>query len=94
MTRIYVIVEGQTEESFVNNVLAPTLWLRQIYVNPLILGPPGHKGGNPKYGRVKKDVVKQLKQDRRAYCSTMLDFYGLGSDFPGMPLPPDLQSFR
>jgi hypothetical protein len=90
VTRVYVIVEGQTEESFLDNVLAPALWPRQIYVNPIILGPPGHQGGNPKYGRVKKDVVKQLKQDRTAYCSTMLDFYGLGSDFPGMPLPGNL----
>jgi hypothetical protein len=92
VTRVYVIVEGQTEESFVSKILAPTLWPRQVYVNPIILGSPGHKGGNPKYVRVKKDVVKQLKQDRTAYCSTMLDFYGLGGDFPGMPLPGNLQN--
>lgn len=92
MTRVYVIVEGPTEESFVNSVLAPALWTSQVYVSPIIVGPPGHKGGNPKYARVKKDVLKQLKQDRSAYCSTILDFYGLGSDFPGMPLPPNLQN--
>jgi hypothetical protein len=39
---------------------------------------------------VKKDIVKQLKQDRAAYCSTMLDFYGLGNGFPGTPLPGGL----
>lgn len=92
MTRVCVIVEGPTEESFVNNVLAPVLWPRQVYVTPIIIGPAGHKGGNPKYTRVKEDVLKQLKQDRSGYCSTMLDFYGLGNDFPGMPLPTNLQS--
>jgi len=92
VTRVYVVVEGQTEDSFVSKVLAPTLWPCQVYLNPIILGPPGHKGGNPKYDRVKKDVVNQLKQDRTAYCSTMLDFCGLGSDFPGMPLPASLQN--
>ena len=85
-----MVVEGQTEESFVNNVLAPALWPREVYATPVIIGPPGHKGGNPKYARLKKDVLKQLKQDRSAYCSTMLDFYGLGTDFPGMPQPANI----
>lgn len=94
MTRVYVLVEGQTEESFVNKILAPAVWPRQVHLDPIIIGPPGHKGGNPKYARVKKDVLKQLKQDRSAYCSTILDFYGLGSDFPGLPLPANLQNLN
>lgn len=92
MTRIHLIVEGQTEESFVKNLLAPTFWPRDININPIILGPPGHRGGNPKYARLKKDVIRQLKQDRSAYCSMLLDFYGLGTDFPGMPLPCNLSN--
>lgn len=90
MIRVNVIVEGQTEESFVKEVLAPSLWPQQIYMLPILLGVPGHKGGRPNYARVKKDVLLQLKQDRHAYCSTMLDFYGLGGGFPGTPLPPNL----
>jgi hypothetical protein len=90
MTRVYVVVEGFTEESFVTNVLAEVLWPRQVYLKPIVLGPPGHKGGNTNYARVKKDVVVLLKQDPSAYCSTMLDFYGLGRGFPGMPLEPNL----
>jgi hypothetical protein len=43
---------------------------------------------------VKKDVLVQLKQDRTAYCSTMLDFYGLGKGFPGTPLPQNLSSLE
>ena len=92
MTRVYVIVEGSTEETFVKNVLATVLWHRGVYLFPIILGVPGHRGGKPNYTRVKKDVVSQLKQDQGAYCSTMLDFYGLGKGFPGMPLPPNLQN--
>jgi len=34
-----------------------------------------------------KDILIQLKQDRTACCSTMLDLYGLGPGFPGMPIP-------
>jgi Domain of unknown function (DUF4276) len=92
--RVHVIVEGQTEESFVREVLAPTLWTREIYLFPTLLGVPGHKGGKPNYARLRKDVLIQLKQDRTAYCSTMIDFYGLEGEFPGMPFPPDLQSIR
>lgn len=88
MTRVHVVVEGPTEESFIRNALAPTLWDRQIYLNPIILGVPGHKGGRVNYPRVKKDVVRLLKGDQGAYCTTMLDFYGLGNGFPGTPVSP------
>ena len=94
MTRVNIVVEGQTEESFVNQVLAPHLWPRELYITPLIIGAPGHKGGRTNYTRLKKDVLLQLKQDRTAYCSTMLDFYGLGKGFPGDPPPPNVSSIE
>lgn len=90
MTRVYIVVEGATEESFVKDLLAPVLRPCKVYLTPIILGPPGHKGGNTNYARVKKDVVVLLKQDSTAYCSTMLDLYGLGGGFPGTLLPPNL----
>ena len=92
MTRVHVVVEGLSERSFVNNVLAAVLWKHEVYLNPIVLGVPGHKGGNPNYARVQKDVLRQLKRDPSAYCSTMLDLYGLGKGFPGTPLPPKLSN--
>lgn len=89
MTRVYVVVEGQTEESFVKDSLAPMLWPRSVYLTPILLG---RRGGTPTYARVKRDVVALLKQDQTAYCSTMVDLYGLGRDFPGLPLLPGLQN--
>jgi hypothetical protein len=89
-----VIVEGPTEESFVNGPLAEVLSYRQVYVTPVILGVPGHKGGRTNYARVEKDVLRQLKQDRRSYCTTMLDYYGLGRGFPGTPVPEHLRSVQ
>src|ERR1019366_1380571 len=41
-----------------------------------------------------KDLLAQLKQDTAAYCTMMLDFYGLGSGFPGTPLPPNLPNIE
>ena len=92
MTRVRVIVEGRTEQSFVQQVLAPLLWASEVYLAATILGVPGHKGGRTNYARLKKDVLRQLKEDRAAYCSTMLDFYWLGRGFPGTPLPPSLSN--
>jgi len=92
VTRVHVIVEGTTEESFIQELLAPKLLFAEIYLIPTILGVPGHKGGRTNYARVRKDVLKHLQGDRTAYCSTMLDFYGLGQGFPGTPPPPNLSS--
>lgn len=84
MTRVYVLVEGQTEESFIRDFLAPVLWPSAVSLIPIGLG------GNAKYARVKREIARLLKQEKEAYCSTMLDLYGLGKGFPGTPLPSNL----
>lgn len=87
MARLIVIVEGATEESFISNVLAPELWQHNVYASAIIVGRPGHRGGRVNYARYSGDVLKMLKQDSSAYCSTMVDFYRLGDGFPGHPPP-------
>jgi hypothetical protein len=74
--------------------LAEALWQHQVYLTPIVLGVPGHKGGRPNYARAQKDLLRQLKQDATAYCSTMIDFYGLGQGFPGTPLPQHLTNIQ
>src|SRR5258707_8467443 len=66
----------------------------QVYLTPIILGVPGHKGGRTNYARVQKDLIRQLKQDTTAFCSTMIDFYGLGKGFPGTPPPANLTNLQ
>jgi hypothetical protein len=92
--RVYVFVEGQTEESFVKSVLAETLWRSNVDPTPILLGRPGQKGGRTSYARVKRDIVVQLKQDTDAYCSMMIDLYGLGHGFPGQPPPGHLTNLE
>lgn len=82
MTRVNVIVEGRTEVVFVRKVLAEMFWPLGILLSPTVIGTPGHKGGRTNYERVRNDVLNQLKQDERGYCTTMFDFYGLGKGFP------------
>jgi hypothetical protein len=89
-----VIVEGKTERSFAEGPLAEALWPKEVYLTAAILGSSRQKGGRTNYDRVQKDLLTQLKQNRAAYCSTMIDFYGLGQGFPGTPLPQQLTSIQ
>ena len=49
MVRVHVICEGQTEEMFVKELLQPEFFPKGIYLNPMLVGIPGHKGGNFKF---------------------------------------------
>ena len=90
MARVNVVCERPTESWFISDVLAPYLLNREIYLIPVLLGVPGHKGGRVNYARVRKDILIQLKQEANVYCSTMFDLYGLGAGFPGTVPPSGL----
>jgi hypothetical protein len=93
MTRVNIVVEGQTEETFLKEVLAPALGYRGVYLTPRLLGAPGKQGGKVNYARVKRDVTAFLKQEKHAYCTTLIDLYGMGSGFPGsVPIPSGVPS--
>ncbi len=83
MIRVHVICEGQTEEMFINEVLAEALHRKNIYLSPALIGKPGHKGGNFRFQRLLTDVRNRLLGDPQAYCTTFFDFYGLPEEFPG-----------
>ncbi len=47
MIRINVFVEGQTEETFVRDVLAPYFFAQQIYLTPILAQTSSsQKGGS------------------------------------------------
>ena len=82
MIRIHVICEGQTEESFVQNVLNEYFENREIFLYPSLLGISGHKGGVVNYKRVFTDIKNHLN-DTHSYVTTFFDFYGIDRNFPG-----------
>lgn len=87
MNRLYLVVEGQTEETFVRELLAPHYARNGLFITPIIVRTsPGHKGGVTGYGKVKVQLNRLCKQDRHANVSTLFDLYGLPSDFPGKNL--------
>ena len=83
MSRVRALVEGQTEQGFVRDVLAPHLTLQGVYLFATLVGKPGHRGGVRPWQSVQRDILRVLKQDQAVYCTTMFDYYGLPSDWPG-----------
>ena len=51
MREIIVVCEGQTEEVFVNEVLAPTLWNRNVFLGPRLIATSRHSKGGPLKGQ-------------------------------------------
>ncbi len=91
MSKVLILVEGQTEEAFVTQLLAPHLASRNVYPVPKLVitkrvkGGPDFKGGVFSYIKVKNDIKLLLKDTSASVVTTLLDFYGLPSDFPGRP---------
>jgi hypothetical protein len=93
MRKILLLVEGSTEERFAKRVLGPGLEPQGLAVIPTIIrtkivpGETPYKGGVGSYVRYARQV-RLLLQDSSAVCvSTLLDYYGLGEDFPGRKDP-------
>jgi len=80
---INIIVEGQTEQTFVRDVLAPQIAHKGIYLNASLIGTPGHKGGNVRFDRAKIDICNFLNQRNDTYISTMFDYFRIDSKWPG-----------
>lgn len=83
MIRVYIFVEGQTEETFVNRVLYDYFYLKGIFLFPiLITTSPNGKGGIGSYQQVKRQIVRQCKQEQAAFVTSMFDLFRLPTDFP------------
>lgn len=83
MKRVCIVCEGQTEETFVRDVLAPAFYHLNLNLIPeMVETSPGHKGGALKYDRVKRHLRNTLRQSSAPVVTTLFDLYRLDSDFP------------
>ena len=87
MTRLLVHVEGQTEEKFVNSLLGPHLISCGFTdVSARLVGSAksrSHRGGICGWGTAITGIHRHLANDRSAYATTFVDFYGLPQSGPG-----------
>ncbi len=92
--RVLILVEGQTEERFVKDVLAPAFVEQQLYFFPTLLvtkhvkDGPRFKGGVTSFARFTNDLRRLLPAPKETLVTTLLDYYGLPTDFPGMATRP------
>jgi len=81
VTRLLVHVEGQTEEQFVNDLLAPHLQDHgYTSVSARLIGNArqrGKRGGVKPWSEARKAIVNHLRQDTGSSAATMVDYYGL-----------------
>ena len=85
---VIVIVEGKTEQIFIDSILAPYLGFKNIGMRATQVSKPGQKGGDVRFTRVKKDVRNHLRQRSDTYVSTFVDYYGI-KEWPGIDnIPP------
>ncbi len=83
MNRVNIFCEGQTEETFVRELLSNHFAQLGIWINPIILRTSKiGKGGISTYGKVKFQIEQKCREDPTAWVTTLIDFYGLPSDFP------------
>jgi hypothetical protein len=84
--RLFVHVEGQTEEEFVNEVLASELYkVGYTSVSARIRGAARarkRRGGICGWPTFREEVARHLKSDGGAYATTFVDYYALPSGGP------------
>ncbi|HEV2495810.1 MAG TPA: DUF4276 family protein [Terriglobia bacterium] len=89
--RLHFVVEGQTEETFVRDVLRSELASQGIFCDARRIktgrkGGKDHRGGLVSFQHLRNDLELWMKQDSGAdsWFTTMVDLYRLPSDFPGI----------
>jgi len=78
MKRLYIIVEGQTEQEFVNTMIAPYMQQYGVYdVKPVLIhASKAGRGGFVNYSHLKKDALKLLNSRKDDFVVSMfVDFF-------------------
>jgi hypothetical protein len=87
MARLLIHVEGQTEESFVNEILRNHLVSKGYHsVDARIIGNARlreRRGGIRSWLSARKDIINHLREDQDCIATTMVDYYGLPQTAPG-----------
>lgn len=91
--RLNFVVEGQTEEAFVNEVLKPHLASRSIWAHVRCVQTSRRRnikrrGGLARYAQAQEDLLRWMREQRGTDVrfTTMFDLFRLPSDFPGHDL--------
>ena len=98
MRRVHVLAEGQTEETFLRDVLTQHLARFDVFLTPIVVSTKRvksglkFKGGVTNYRKLKSELQNLLGDRSVAAVTTMIDYYGLPRDFPGFETRPQAAS--
>jgi Domain of unknown function (DUF4276) len=81
---LIIVVEGDTEEVFVKDILLPYFIERGIYdVRPIkVSTKAGFKGGFVNYDHLKRDVSRYLKEQQTRIVTTFVDYFRIPNNLP------------
>ncbi len=81
--RVLAFVEGPTEEKFIREIVAPELHSRKIFITATTPGRKRYQGGVQRWSPVQRELLRYLKEDTGRFVTTMFDYYGMPTDWPG-----------
>ncbi len=84
---VYIYCEGQTEEAFINGILAPYFANMGIWVIPIICvtkrtASKKFKGGVSNYDKIRNELQLICRQHKKEIVTTMFDYYAMPTDTP------------
>ncbi len=83
MTGLFFVVEGHTEEDFVNQILIEHLAYANVIVRRVVkVGRGKQSGGMVSYARLRDHLELLMKQHRGVYFTTLIDLFRIPTDFP------------
>jgi Domain of unknown function (DUF4276) len=87
LSRVLLLAEGQTEESFVKKVLAPHLEASGVYLVPTIVNTKQlvtgeRKKGGGDFSKLMNDLRKLLRDSNAAAVTMLYDYYAFPTNFP------------
>lgn len=84
MRRIEVLVEGETEQGFVEDVLQPHFIRQDVNIWAILSGKQVKRTGGIKPWRIaKEDILRSIRNKSCHTTTLMVDFYGMPEDWPG-----------
>ncbi len=95
MKTIGILVEGQTEEKFVKEILVPLLKPKSVDLIPRVIrtkivkGGTDFTGGISKFAFIERDIWHIFNSIKPDLVTTMIDFYKFPKDMPGLECAPN-----
>lgn len=92
MNRVLVLVEGDTEVSFVDYILYPEFVTKGVFLNSTLFRKK-HKGSFS-YQNSQKRILNSIREDSSSYVTTFVDYYKLPHDWPGRTESQTCQNYQ